>query len=118
MQCRQAHGLCFNCDEKFTAGHKCSKAQLLILENGAAPGETVEENNEEIIQEADQEETIDPKITFYTLTGWAAPQTMRMMAKIGPYEIVVLMDSESTHNFISTCLANLLQLPIKPRQRS
>ena len=88
------------------------------MESKSALGETVEEINEEIILEADQEETIDPKITFYTLTGWAAPQTMRMMAKIGPYEIVVLMDSESTHNFISTCLANLLQLPIKPRQRS
>lgn len=39
---------------------------------------------------------------------------MHVKAKIGPYEIVVLIDSGSTHNFISTRLANLLQLPIKP----
>lgn len=39
---------------------------------------------------------------------------MCVLAKIGPYEIVVLIDSGSTHNFISTRLANMLQLPIKP----
>ena len=39
---------------------------------------------------------------------------MRVMAKIGPYEIVVLIDSGSTHNFINTRLANMLQLPIQP----
>ena len=32
MQKRRAQGLCFNCDEKFTAGHKCRGPQLLLLE--------------------------------------------------------------------------------------
>ena len=32
MQRRRAQGLYFNCNDKFTAGHKCTKAQLLILE--------------------------------------------------------------------------------------
>lgn len=113
MQCRRAQGLCFNCNEKFKVGHKCSKAQLLFLESEAAPRETVEDINEEIIRGVDQEETIDPKITFYALTGGAAPQTMRVMAKIESYEIIVLIDNGSTHNFINTRLANLLLLPIK-----
>ena len=39
---------------------------------------------------------------------------MRVLAKIGSYEIMILIDSRSTHNFISTRLANQLQLPIKP----
>ncbi|KAH9657212.1 hypothetical protein KPL70_022965 [Citrus sinensis] len=33
MQRRRAQGLCFNCNERFTAGHKCSKAQLLIFDS-------------------------------------------------------------------------------------
>lgn len=33
MQKRRAQGLCFNCDEKFTAGHKCHGPQLLLLES-------------------------------------------------------------------------------------
>ena len=107
MQRRRAQGLCFNCNEKFTAGHRCTKAQLLILE--------AEDEYEETLEAAPIEEaSYDPKITFYALTGWTAPQTMRVKAKIGPYEIIVLIDSGSTHNFISTRLANLLKLPIIP----
>lgn len=57
---------------------------------------------------------VKPKITFYALTGWATPQTMRVRAKIGLNEIVVLIDSDSTHNFINSRLASVLQLPIQP----
>ena len=31
MQRRQAQGLCFNCNERFTPGHRCSQPQLLLL---------------------------------------------------------------------------------------
>ena len=107
MQRPRAQGLCFNCNEKFTTGHRCTKAQLLILE--------ADEEYEETLEAAPTEEaTNDPKITFYALTGWTTPQTMYVKAKIGPYEIIVLIDSGSTHNFISTCQANLLKLPIIP----
>ena len=33
MQRRRAQGLCFNCNERFTAGRKCNKAQLLIFDS-------------------------------------------------------------------------------------
>ena len=46
--------------------------------------------------------------------GWAAPQTMHVLAKIGSYEIMVSINNRSTHNFISTRLANQLPLSIKP----
>ena len=32
MQKRHIHGICFNCDEKFTPGHRCKGPQLLLLE--------------------------------------------------------------------------------------
>lgn len=32
MQKRRAQGLCFNCNERFTVGHKCQGPQLLLLE--------------------------------------------------------------------------------------
>ncbi|XP_015381784.1 uncharacterized protein LOC107175001 [Citrus sinensis] len=38
---------------------------------------------------------------------------MRVLVKIGSYEIMVLIDIGSTHNFINTRLANQFQLPIK-----
>ena len=39
---------------------------------------------------------------------------MRVTARIGQCEVVVLIDSGSTHNFISEKIANLLQLPMVP----
>lgn len=32
MQRKRAQGLCFHCNERFIAGHKCQKPQLLLLE--------------------------------------------------------------------------------------
>ncbi|KAL9422768.1 hypothetical protein AB3S75_034946 [Citrus x aurantiifolia] len=69
---------------------------------------------EELQKEINIKELVDPKITFYTLTGWAAPRTMRFTVKVGPYEIMVLTDSSSTHNFISSRMANMLRLLIIP----
>ena len=31
MQRRRAHGLCFNCKEQFTLGHRCRQPQVLLL---------------------------------------------------------------------------------------
>ena len=84
MQRRRVQGLCFSCNEKFTVGHKCSKAQLLILESEANIDENpYGESTEATSHRNEQEESVDPEITLYALTGWLAPQTMRVMAKIG-----------------------------------
>lgn len=101
MQWRRALGLCFNCNERFTTGHKCQGSQILMIETKPASEENI--NNEQV--EGQQPE---PEITYYALTGWTSPQTMRIAAKIGLYHIMVLVDSGSTHNFISTRMAALL----------
>lgn len=37
---------------------------------------------------------------------------MHVDAKVGLFEVVVLIDNGSTHNFVSTCMAELLRLPV------
>jgi predicted aspartyl protease len=60
-------------------------------------------------------ETItEPEITLYALTGWAAPKTMRITARIRSSDVIALIDSGSTHNFISKRLANALRIPVVP----
>lgn len=39
---------------------------------------------------------------------------MRVTANVRPYEIMEMIDSSSTHNFISSQMANMLRLPIIP----
>jgi hypothetical protein len=103
MQKKRAQGLCFNCEEKFTPGHRCKGPQLLLLEGYCESSE-----------EANYLKEFQPEISLHALTGLSAYKTMRVLAKIGPYEIVVLIDNGSTHNFISEKVASLLQLPVIP----
>ncbi|RVW24529.1 Transposon Ty3-I Gag-Pol polyprotein [Vitis vinifera] len=56
----------------------------------------------------------EPEITLHALTGWIVPRTMRIKAIIGAHEVVALIDSGSTHNFISDRVAETLRLPVKP----
>lgn len=88
------------------------RAQLLILESEVEMDENTNDEATRKVNQTDLNESKDLQITYYTLTGWAAPQTMRVLANIGSYEIMVLIDSESTHNFINTRLVNQLQLLI------
>jgi hypothetical protein len=59
---------------------------------------------------ANLEEFMEPEIMLHALTRWTAPKTMRVTARIGSNAIFTLIDSGSTHNFISECMANLLRL--------
>lgn len=114
MQRRRALGLCFNCNDRFIAGHKCNQPQLL-LESDAMNNEVAcERIAKELQKEPNIRELANPKITFYALMRWTAPRTIRVTAKLGPYEIMVLIDSSSTHNFINSRMANMLRLLIIP----
>lgn len=90
-------GLCFSCDEKFIPRHKCKQPQLSIME-----GENDEEE-EEMGEEKDEDH--NPEISVYALTGWNAPKTIRLLTRIGKYELTALVDSGSTHNFVSEKIA-------------
>ncbi|RVW21961.1 hypothetical protein CK203_107764 [Vitis vinifera] len=108
MQKRRAQGLCFNCDDKFTSGHRCKGPQLLLLEGN------INDDSEGDTKEAETDLPSDPEISLHALTDWTATKTMRVTAKIGTHDVVVLIDSGSTHNFISDKVAALLHLPVVP----
>ncbi|KAJ0031866.1 hypothetical protein Pint_12959 [Pistacia integerrima] len=57
---------------------------------------------------------IEPEISLHELTGWSIPRTMRIKARICHHELEVLIDSGSTHNFLSAKMAQILQLSIIP----
>ena len=109
MQRRHAQGLCFNCDEKFAPWHKCKGPQLLLLEGNYDEKENDEAGAHTHLQG-------EPEISLHALTGWSTARTMRVSAKVGPHELIVLIDSGLTHNFINERIDELLQLPVVPTE--
>ncbi|KAK1582669.1 hypothetical protein Q3G72_017159 [Acer saccharum] len=99
---------------RFTLGHKCRGPQLLLLEGSSSLNK--EEDKDEELEEPIANEPTEPEISFHALTGWSTSKTMRITTKIGHYEVVVLIDSGSTHNFINEKVAVMLHLPVVPTE--
>ncbi|KAF5460502.1 hypothetical protein F2P56_020366 [Juglans regia] len=104
LQERRTRGLCFNCDEKFSPGHRCKK---LFLIEWIFP--SWEEPLEEAHVEEEEEEEI-PEISFHAISGTSAPETMRLFEKIRQSIVTILVDTESTHNFLNSKVAEKLGL--------
>lgn len=76
MQEMKEKGLCYNCDEKFQPGHRCSRPRLFLLE-----GVTLEESEEIRVEEVVQEEEVEVEsqeaellgISLHALAGALAP---------------------------------------------
>jgi hypothetical protein len=86
MQERREKGICYNSDEKFQPGHRCSRPRLFLLE-GVELEEPEEIRVEEIIQEEETEvgsqEAELLGISLHSLAGAISPKKMRVLGKIG-----------------------------------
>jgi len=99
---RQEKGLCFKCNEKYGPGHRCKR--LFMIEAYLRE----EEDGEEIAQV--EEEEVIPEISLHAMTGKDNPETMKIYGRIGKTIFLALIDSGSTHNFMSLALARKLGL--------
>ncbi len=104
---KRAKGLCFNCDSKYSRGHKCSEKKLFYIEGPS------EEEEDEPISEEDRESNEEshdsqPIISYHAISSFSAPQTLKVVGFLKKQKVIVLIDSGSTHNFINKKLAALL----------
>jgi hypothetical protein len=112
-------GLCFNCDSKYSKGHKCGENKLFYIDC-----EDIEEHEQEQEQEQEpsQDENVEdiyfeeltPMISCNALDGIITPQTLNIKGYIKKKKIIVLIDYGSTHNFIHYKLAKALNCFIYP----
>ena len=119
MDERREKGLCFNCDSKYSKGHKCGEKKLFYIdceEEEEKEQETHEEKENEILKEKKEEtiEEITPTISCNALAGITTPQTLKIEGYIKKKKVIVLIDSGSTHNFIHSKIAKDLNCFIYP----
>ncbi|XP_066320384.1 uncharacterized protein [Miscanthus floridulus] len=103
---RRRLGLCYNCDEKFTRGHNRVCKRLFLLEG-------VEEEDD--AEDAATEDA--PVFSLQAIAGVTFSDTMQITVTLGPASLVALLDSGSTHNFISKVAVHRSGLPLQRRPR-
>ncbi|KAL4010180.1 hypothetical protein IC575_030485 [Cucumis melo] len=122
FQARKEKGLCFRCNEKYSADHRCKMKELrelktFVVKKEGEEYEIIEENAaEEKTLESPQEEEKQKtfaELSLNSVVGLNDPGTMKVKGKIQEREVIILIDCGATHNFISEKLVESLQLPVK-----
>lgn len=103
-------GLCYHCDEKYSPNHKCKIRQLQVMILQPCDGE----DDKELEEDAEKDEG-NPMLELFmnSVGGLSGNHTMKLMGKLKREEILILINSGATHNFIATKLVERLNLPIQ-----
>jgi hypothetical protein len=92
---RHRLGLCFNCNEKYSRGHNRFCRRLFFID-----GVEIDDTGDAVAG-ADNE------------AGVPMADTMQIAVTLGATSLVALLDSGSTHNFISEVAARRFGLPLR-----
>ena len=105
---RRRLGLCFNCDEKYTRGHNRFCKRIFFID-----GVEIEAADDP----AAQGDTEAPCFSLQAVAGVPVADTMQLAVQLGAASLVALLDSGSTHSFISEEAARRSGLPLRHRPR-
>lgn len=109
MKVRREKGLFYNCNEKYSLGHRCKVQRLYLLDGAQIEGKFTDQEAKQLSEEAkvsqEFQEEASPEISLHAISGTLATQTMRLKGIINRPPVVVQIDSESTHNFIDLATA-------------
>jgi hypothetical protein len=91
MVAKRTGGECYNCTEKFTKEHLkvCPVKGIFLLQLDTSVAD-------------DPLDDTTPQISLNTITGISAAETMKLFVQLNPDTVTALVDSSSTHSFIST----------------
>ncbi|GKB10845.1 hypothetical protein Tco_0844768 [Tanacetum coccineum] len=94
---KRAKGICFRCDEKFRPEHRCHGKTLQVLLVGDE-----DETEDEFDGKSDEHVHLDMvEVSLNSVMGFTSPHTMKIRGILGDEEVVVLIDSGTTYNFLS-----------------
>jgi hypothetical protein len=103
MAAKREKGECFNCTEKFSKEHLKTYPMkgvfLLQMEDSLI---SIEGNN-------------DPLISLNVIIGMSSSEMMQLQCQVQEATLAALVDSRSTHSFISAAVVRRLDLQPEPR---
>ncbi|WVZ01111.1 hypothetical protein V8G54_027180 [Vigna mungo] len=119
MLARCEKGLCYNCDEKFSPGHKCKGRFFLLVvvdEDDDVQGDPsrLEADPSMLHLEGADLGQSEAQISFNALAGLSAPEALRIVGHISSQPITILVDGGNTHNFIQDRVTRFLNLDSQP----
>ncbi|KAL4281132.1 hypothetical protein GQ457_03G012130 [Hibiscus cannabinus] len=103
---RRANGLCFKCGEKFGMGHQCKNKQLNMMEDDgemesdSLPLNQLNSMHHTILEDAELDEGA-LEISIHALNGIVGATTLRLPGLIQGRPLSILIDSGSTHSFVT-----------------
>jgi hypothetical protein len=112
---RKAKGLCFNCDSKYSKGHKCGEKKLFYID-------CEEEEEQEQEQEPSQDENIEaisseeltPTISCNALARISTPKYLNIFPKVfHPLEIMIMIFTYFLGVFLLTLGRTDTLMPIR-----
>ncbi|CAM8944567.1 unnamed protein product [Rhodiola kirilowii] len=111
MAVRREKGLCYNCDERYSPSHIFKpRFQCLVLEE---MGSDDEEAPLVIGDETGPVQEVVPSISFHAMQGRPVPRTLRLEGALAGRQVIILIDSGSTHNFIQSRVAKNAGLAVE-----
>jgi hypothetical protein len=102
----QLKGLCYNCDDKYFPRNKCKEQKLFMVISKDVSNEEFEVSPKEELPKTDDPTLpsnppkFEPLISLNALTGFSAPQNLKLIGYSKHGKVIILVDSGSTHNFI------------------
>uniref|UniRef100_A0A1J3K1S8 Transposon Tf2-9 polyprotein n=1 Tax=Noccaea caerulescens TaxID=107243 RepID=A0A1J3K1S8_NOCCA len=109
-------GICFHCGDKWSRTHIsiCPKRELRILTVVNGLEMEVLGEYDEMSTEQDQLEGVQElrTLSLNSFMGLHSPKTTKMYGKIGKFQLIFMLDSGASHNFISPEVVQKLQLNV------
>ncbi|WVZ14824.1 hypothetical protein V8G54_012390 [Vigna mungo] len=106
---RREEGRCFRCGGPFSPGHRCPERGLKMLI-------VVDEEEEVEGEEATETTLATMELSALSAGGLTPPKTMKLRGHIGQREVLVLIDSGASHNFINRRVVEELRMTVTKTQ--
>lgn len=103
---KDAQGLCYWCDQKWSRSHRCQSRLLLLFSND-------EPDNEDQPTDHHEEPIADDISLMNSLSTAIQPRSLRLKGTIHTSTAQILIDGGSNHNFIHPRLVDSLQLLVQ-----